>query len=241
MNPQDQKNEGWFWFVIGLIIFGGFVFFLVLVTSFSDNSGNWLTENLDLLALMFVILLMLFAWQLRKKSKLTSVLVTLLGLGIVSLVLLIKFLPDKSISEIIHHESTTNFCTGIVETREFKTYCSEKYSFEFQYPKTWTAKEYPASSIDYMPDSRTFVAIFERYPVQDFNARVDVYNSQLAIVKRDNQYLKNKTETSANYYGISWTKLGDSDYLTELSGRVYHISGRMDLLNQIFSTFKFSK
>lgn len=123
-----------------------------------------------------------------------------------------------------------------------QTYENVQYGFSFTYPVAWKmVKVSQASSIDYLPDSRNFVAIYpDIYPVQDFSARVDVYNVSLAIVKRDNPFLKNLTLSIQTVNGISWTKIGNTDYLVEKNGKTYDISGREDLISQIVSTFKFT-
>lgn len=124
-----------------------------------------------------------------------------------------------------------------------QTYINDEYRFSFTYPDTWKmVTAFQASEIDYLPDSRNFVAIYpDQYPNQDLSARVDVYNVPLTTVKRDNPFVQNLSSSTTTVNGISWTKMGDIDYLTEKDGKTYSVSGREDLISQIVSTFKFTK
>lgn len=127
------------------------------------------------------------------------------------------------------------------------TYENNQYGFTFEYPPAWAKiLERSASAIDFMPrdSSRVFVAIYSRRPLQDFDARVDVYEIPLRVVLTQNPFLKHERQvedvvidrrTWAHFIGTNDTYRTD-DYLTESGGRTYEIAGQQDLADQIVTT-----
>lgn len=133
----------------------------------------------------------------------------------------------------------------------WKVYSNSQYGFSFKYPAVWSlVKELKASLQDYMPtwndetyngnlaSLRTFVAIYPTTNQQDFAGRVDVYNTTLNVVKRDNPFLQKQSESLVSVNGLNWVKIGQN-YLIEKNGQTYHISGPKDLTDTIVTTFSF--
>ncbi len=145
--------------------------------------------------------------------------------------------------------TTNKVAEKVVVPSDWKTYLTEKYGFEFQYPAMWSVINLQASSSDYIPLwvngtyslPRSFVGIYPTQNRQDFSARVDVYNVSLATALRDNRFISNQDTASEKINGVVWTKIGVTDYLIESNGQTYHIAGQSDVINQILSTFRFTK
>ena len=136
------------------------------------------------------------------------------------------------------------------ETVSVKTYANSEYGYEFTYPISWRmVEERQAWSGDYLPDSRTFVAIWPTtYPAQDFSARVDVYEEKLFVVMNESPFLQGHPFTLTNVNGIPWIVVQGLDYegkptdnfsyLTEGNNGTYEVGGSAELTRQILSQFK---
>lgn len=130
-------------------------------------------------------------------------------------------------------------------TSDLKTYTDEKYGFSFDYPLSWSSiEELPVSNNDYLPNSRSFIAIYSTGNRKDFSARIDIYDASIETVMKDNKSLtlKDLYDPEPVYAnGIYWTSINDTDILVEKNRKTYHISSQQDdLRHQILSTFKFT-
>lgn len=118
-------------------------------------------------------------------------------------------------------------------------FISEKYWFTFQYPSSWMVRTLSTSTSDYLPNSRTFVAIYpDAYPAPDFSGRIDVYNAPLNEVLENNQYVKYKNkDIIQSINGLDWSVIWDSDFLIEKNGKTFHISWTKNIAETILINF----
>ncbi len=125
---------------------------------------------------------------------------------------------------------------------DWQTYTNTQYGFEFKYPMSWVVKELQASSIDYQPTNRTFIAIYTKsIPSQDFDARIDVYNDSISTVLVGNPFLEAATKIyQSDVFAYYRGKYGDTYFLATNNNITYQISGNEALILQFLSTFKFA-
>ena len=161
----------------------------------------------------------------------------------------INKLPLKNSEELT---TMLSEMSNIIKTAEFynsnwETYSSDQYGFEFKHPFAWAKIiTTPATVGDYLPIGRNFVAIYpDSYPAQDLNARIDVFPVPEAQVLKEDQYIKDETKGGdVMKNGFIWNQYNTPNgkvFFLEIGGKTYEVSGRTDVVNQILSTFKFTK